>query len=355
MPSTTIKRHGKLGYYSTFVAQKPFIVTNPKEHSMEDSIYRYLSMKVHELIEESDYDNITVVGEYDRCEGVSRFEKNDKLFNWQRPTAVLDERTLLIKCFPGRDYVRHYAAIIGTHLSLHQKDSSIVSYILPSEETCWETVIESNIRDVPSSPVAVLGYGLPELTNFSKSWKGEGAFSWLQRPIQDQTFTFIGCRHSIWSDIGARVVQYLAFKGFEKIIYIGKLGSLNPEHRPNEYLATGNSSYIEGEIIKWDSPFDHLDHSTIIKVGKHYNCPSVLFETKTWLNRNKEYDFIDPEIGQMARAALSTSVQCGYVHLICDNLSERYTEDLSNERKISVKEKRQKLLTIIKQILEEGI
>jgi hypothetical protein len=38
----------------------------------------------------------------------------------------------------------------------------------------------------------------------------------------------------------------------------------------------------------------------------------------------------------IARAAKKTGIRFGYLHIISDNVREKYSEDLSNERKESV-------------------
>ena len=61
--------------------------------------------------------------------------------------------------------------------------------------------------------------------------------------------------------------------------------------------------------------------------------PSVLDETKDWLlSAQIKYDFVDPEIGQMAKAAEEGGAQYGYLHIISDNLAKKYERNLSNER-----------------------
>src|ERR1700722_20050898 len=67
----------------------PQVINKAQEHTMNDSLYGYLDMKVHELIKQRDYKNIIVIGDADRTEGVTRLEKKGKMFNWQRPTAKI--------------------------------------------------------------------------------------------------------------------------------------------------------------------------------------------------------------------------------------------------------------------------
>ena len=63
----------------------------PKTHTMGDSLHRYLAMKIHPLVDCSEWTNLVVVGQHSRVHDagtvVSSKEKRDKPFNWMRPTA----------------------------------------------------------------------------------------------------------------------------------------------------------------------------------------------------------------------------------------------------------------------------
>lgn len=68
-------------------------------------------------------------------------------------------------------------------------------------------------------------------------------------------------------------------------------------------------------------------------VGNHIATSSVLRETHDWLAAlPASVDFVEPEIGMMAQAAVRSGIRFGYLRLISDNVAEKYAEDLSNER-----------------------
>ncbi|MGW7261198.1 hypothetical protein [Streptomyces sp. NPDC054834] len=91
---------------------------DPRGHTMSpDRLLRYLEIKVHHLIQDQDWDSIRVIGGYDRTAMISRYEKSGKLFNIERPTAEVHGRDLVVKAFPGADYVQHYALIITSTCS----------------------------------------------------------------------------------------------------------------------------------------------------------------------------------------------------------------------------------------------
>ena len=138
------------------------------------------------------------------------------------------------------------------------------------------------------------------------------------------------------------------------IFYLGKLGTLCPEHIPNQTLATGGQSLISSRslTVTWSNPLTpYLHHAPSSRVGIHYSMPSVLDETKEWLaSAEKEYDFVDPEIGQMAKAAEEGRAEYGYLHIVSDNLV-KYERDLSNERCGDMVRGRKRLMGEIQDIL----
>lgn len=297
-----------------------------------------------------------MIGNADRSSGISKYEKNDKLFNWQRPTAEIKEGDLYIRVFPGREYVKHYATLIATYFAIQQKEWKNIRYILPDETTTWEALISSNLNEAPKGDVAILGYGLEHLIGDKKiQWQGEGAFSWVQKQIGSKRIVYIGGKHSYWGDIAGKIVTLLAKQGFKQVIYVGKVGGMNEYGIPNKTLATGNSSFVDGEFITWKNLFDFARGDNQVVFGKHYTIPSVLYETKEWLKVNKCFAFVDNEIGFMAKAALSEGIEFSYLHIISDNLYGGFHEDLTNERGAVAQQKRYKLMQKVKALIEQSL
>lgn len=232
------------------------VIKNPELHTMGDSLYEYLSIKMHNYIFEKRYKRILVVGMYDRTKEIATNEKGRKQFNWQRPTAELIGDDLFIKCPIGPEYIQHYASLIGSYLYLIGKDGSCVSYCPPTEEECTDFIERSNLRHIRPSEFVVYGFGLPQVAK-NKQWKGGGPFWWTKKKIRDTEVTFLGCDYCVWGDISGRMVKYLAEKKkIRKFIYVGKLGSLKPSCPPNTHLATGTRSLINGKLVEWDGLFD---------------------------------------------------------------------------------------------------
>lgn len=329
---------------------RPFLVGNPHEHSMGDSIFRYLDIKIHDDIKTAVYRQIQVIGYYDRSSRIFKNEKNDKLENWQRPTTRLNSDTLIVQCFPGKDYVQHYASLIASYLALTGRNSSIVSYELPSDDACWQPIITSRLAELRPTDVLLLGAGLQQIAGPDR-WNDMGTFHLKKTKINNKTATLLLIKHSFWGDIAGRLLTHLAGLGFTNVIFIGKLGSLRDEHIPNEYLATGDQTFVEGEFVRWDNIFERIEDDALCR-GTHITLPSVLLETKQWVEEEGiRYDFVDPEIGHLAKAAERSLIRFSYLHLISDNLVRRYSEDLSNEREEFVLLKRAKLFKKIRQHL----
>ncbi|SLM35610.1 Nucleoside phosphorylase domain [Lasallia pustulata] len=330
---------------------------------MGGSLLEYLRMKVHPDIQNRSWTEILVKGEHKRTSSgvnISSLEKRDKLFNWQRPTTTqIGSKTLQLLCFPGVDYVQHYAAITATYLSLTKRDPDIVRYVNPSQRQRLEPILGSNLRKMGPVDIVIMGY-VHGLQRWSQGgWEGgdnDELFAWkkLQSP-NGHRIALLGCRVSFWGDIAGNVVRVLQkLNKVSCVLYVGKLGSLRAEHSPNQWLATGCQSLVHSEMVQWENPLGPLvqDNASVVQ-GLHCTLGSVLNETKEWLkeHRRKYYDFVDPEIGHMARASVDGGTQFGYLHIISDNLAMKYTHDLSNERVNIVLQNRKKLVEEIEDIL----
>lgn len=317
---------------------------SPNFHSMGNSLIRYMKIKVHPLLDKCDYKKVVVQGLFDRSSGISSKEKNDKLFNYIRPTAITRKTILYINCFPGIDYVFHYGNIMKSYISLtHRKIK--VSHVLPSEEECWQAIAESEMKYIPKPHTVIMGYveGLQDIST-DATWHGTGNYLWKYVHLSSGDGILLGCKHTYWGEIAGRIVKYLALNGVKRVIYSGKLGTLNPDLVPNLTIATGNTSILpNGQIVKWKNMFDGIIDSHV-SYGVHMTVPSVLQETKEWLNSNRNIvDFVDPEIGHMAYVAENFGIEFSYFHIISDNLSSKFDSDLSNERRLEVIQNRKQL------------
>lgn len=355
----TLKDYSVLQFVKGLEGNQEFFdakAVDSSEHAMEEALDRYVFFKIHHLLRENAdmYTRIKVIGNYDRSIHVSKDEKQDKPFNYKRPTLYADSDTLYLCCFPAIDYVYHYAKLVATYVK--SKDLNIeVSYMLPSQHSIDKAYNNTNLSEVPEADVIIFG-NVDKLDIFDdKSFEGTGSFKWKQGLIGDTKVTLLGCEFSVWGsggyDLVTKLKEYSKCKTF---IYVGKLGSLSHNVLPNSKLASGGKSFVNGKKIEWDSIFDESSSSKI-QIGTHVTCASVLDETKDMLQTYIDTgDFIDPEIGNMAKACNENGIRFSYLHIISDNVvKHNIEENLSNERKEVILEKRKSLFSEISSIINQ--
>ncbi|KAF7940135.1 uncharacterized protein EAE98_000262 [Botrytis deweyae] len=320
-------------------------ITSFALHTMGPSLQGYLDIKVHHLVPSQPWTEIEVVGHHTRSAPaiIYNLEKTDKSFNFQRPTAtILGEGKLRINCFPGRDYVKHYANIVATHLAIEGKDPGIVKITLPQENAGYEEFMNSNLRGLAGDKTNLVIVGsIPRDTlRSTEPWKDEEdeneLFSW-QTVTKKNGFkvTILKCRTSFWGDLAGnlvRCVKEICGDSLQCVIYVGKLGALAQEYTPNRTLATGSKSFVNGELVEWENPMSGEILGKVAR-GVHYTSASVLDEDHAWLEKvRKEFCWVDPEIGHMAVAAREKGVGFGFLHVVSNNLAGGFEFDLANER-----------------------
>ena len=148
----------------------------PETHTMGDSLHRYLAMKIHPLVDCSEWKKLVVVGQhsrgYDPGTVVSSKEKRDKPFNWMRPTAKHVGADLHIQRFPGADHIEHYAAILATYLCITRGNEAALKVFyegVGNKQTISMLESGTNILQMPKVDVVVTGlvHRLGDLTGGS--------------------------------------------------------------------------------------------------------------------------------------------------------------------------------------------
>ncbi|TGO55952.1 hypothetical protein BCON_0084g00200 [Botryotinia convoluta] len=343
-------------------------ITSFALHTMGPSLQRYLDIKVHHLVPSQPWNEIEVVGHHIRSAPAIIYngEKTDKSFNYQRPTAtILEAGKLRINCFPGRDYVKHYANIVATHLAIEGKDPGIVKIQLPQENAGYEEFMKSNLRGLAGDKtnLVIVGSIQRDIMRSTEPWKDEEdkdeLFSW-QTITKANGFkvTILKCRTSFWGDLAGDLVRYLkeiCGVTLQCVIYVGKLGALAQEHTPNRTLATGSKSFVNGEFIEWENPMTEEILGKVAR-GVHYTSASVLDEDHAWFEKaRKEFCWVDPEIGHMAVAAREKGVRFGFLHVVSNNLAGKFEFDLANERERVVVDDRVVMNKWIERILNDFV
>ncbi|KAB8301260.1 hypothetical protein EYC80_003146 [Monilinia laxa] len=335
---------------------------------MGKSLKPYLDMKVHHLVPSRTWSEIEVTGHHTRSPPsiIYQQEKNDKPFNTQRPTAtILPNNKLLINCFPGEDYIRHYTNIIATHLSLSGQDPTIVKFTPPPENTAYNLYRSSNLQALANdTPNLIILGSIPQkiLASFVPWHDAEAStelFAW-QTTTQPHGLkvSILKCRASFWGDLAGNLVRCLGDicgSSLRCVIYVGKLGALSKEHEPNLSLVTGEKSFVQGGFVEWENPIPELFLEGVRK-GVHYTSGSVLDEDNGWLERFRgRFDWVEPEIGHMAVAAREKGLRFGYLHLVSNNLEGGFEFDLGNEREGAVVSNRVLMNKWIERILKDFI
>lgn len=311
------------------------------QHTMtEKDTLTYCKSKIHSLFRDTNIEKICIVPAYDRIKTISDTEKNDKLFNYKRPTAEIIDDTGYLYVFPGKDYVRHYKKI-------YERCGYKVTSKTPTQTQTTRALRNIFPADMPDCDVVLLGY-VEAFVPGAGEWQGNDDIKWKLEMINGQKVVFVGVAFSYWGNIIYSVVEMLA-KYCSTIIYASKLGSLSSSDIPNATIATGDSSYVDGSLITWNNIFKK---SPLTVEGAHYTLPSVLDETAKWYNESKDkYRFVDPEIGWAAKAANDFGLAFSYLHLVTDNLSGLFSENLTTERESAVLKKRLQYVSIMRAIL----
>jgi hypothetical protein len=309
------------------------LAVHASAHTMGASLLRYLRLKIHPGILAGTAGPLTVIGSYDRSGGISDEEKPGKRFNFKRPTLFPSLTGFELRCFPGQDYVVHFSNVVASYW-VNTGPPRMVTHLIPTDEICFQALRRSFPNEFPTVQTVIMGYveGL-QFLSADEIWRGEGDFLWKLCLLPSGSAALLGCKHTYWGEIAGRIVKLLAERGVKRVIYSGKLGTLNAACVPNTSLATGSASILpDGRIVRWENLFRRVNAQEVFQ-GLHITVPSVLQETTSWKNAlDPEVTFVDPEIGHMASAAQQSNIQFSYLHIVSDNLSRQFPYDLSNER-----------------------
>ncbi len=338
---------------SQFIRMKPFFISNASDHSMGKSLHQYVEMKMHHLLLEKKWNKIIVRGAHDRNNAIiSNFEKNGKIENWQRPTAIIRGSEITILCFPGYFYVEHYASLISTFLALNDLDPKTVVFHYPTEKECWYPVINSGLESVPVSDWLIIGSGLTEIAN-SEAWQEIGNYTFSQQMLGSVSVTYLLCHHCFWGDTLSRITRYLVSLGHKRVLFTAKVGGIRPDLIPNYHLATGDTTVLDNRVWQWKNIFKNIKHPQLA-FGTHLNSANTIMETKALHHFIKPFDFLDSEIGFFIQGS-EEAEERSYLHFISNNLSKEHDENLSNERNPQIIKKRNNLAPIIRSLIQQAL
>ncbi|KAK0100849.1 hypothetical protein ONS95_007296 [Cadophora gregata] len=352
------------------------ITAHSSTHTMGAILPHYVLPKVHTAIPLNEFLSILVIGSHNRSASalITENEKANKPFNWQRPTATVlqtpEGNVLQLNVLPGQAYVEHYAALLSTYFATVEftgRRVPPVHYIPPAADACASIFADSNLPYLGKIDIAILGYvdKLPRCagpdiweTGVDRETDGGELFAWKKQTLPDgRLVAFIGCTACYWGDIGGQLIRALkVHNAVQEAVYIGKLGTLNENYIPNSILATGScSTFPDGSTVEWKSILEEaVKSSSGVVHGVHFTGATSLSETKEWTQQwKRKVDWVDPEIGHMAKVSLELGIGYGFLHVVSDNLSREGLEGLVDERKATIVADRMKLLKQADMILDE--
>jgi hypothetical protein len=329
----------------------------------------YLEPKVHSTLKQRRWKTIIIAGLYRRDDKniASLSENRGRKFNWQRPTAeIIDEDTVKLNCFPTTNYVLHYASLVSTYFS--SVDSEIaptVEVIAPKRDAAADLFSHTNLADIGHADIVIIGY----LDTFPPTWissnepmtkagaheKGR-MFSWhKQKTRKGHTVAYLGCAAALWGDSVAYLVQAMQLIcKLRCVLYVGRVGSLDPTLKPNQTLATGDLYHVDGTVLRRHNALSEwTSKSKLVQDGSLITVTSPLCEDQQWFQRwSKKHRWVDCETGYIARAAEQGNIDFGYLHIVSDNLGCQHAENLANEDEPTVQEERALLFREIDSILQ---
>lgn len=231
--------------------------------------------------------------------------------------------------------------------------------IQPSPSDCMNVFTKSNLRQMGQVTTVIIGYVHRFEDLFRVPWEGgddreRDLFAWKIKHHDSDSVALLGCTASFWGDSAGHLVQASQIMNRVKtVLYVSKAGTFCSEYTPNEILATGNSTLMDGKVLRWENVLQkHCQISSMLYQGSHITVQSPLMEDKVWLNRwQSEYKWVDCEIGYLAQASIDGGTSFGYIHIISDNVAREFRYDLSNERLPAVIRAREPLLQEAKEIL----
>ncbi|WP_433683365.1 hypothetical protein [Nocardia sp. CA-119907] len=325
---------------------------------MGEQLHRYVLPKVPEL-DLSDVQAIKVYGSPSLALLLNAKPLDTKLFNWRRPEFIRLGSFLHCVTSPGRDYTWHYAKLIATAGLIRGEQRPVLLTQPKRYEMDW--FIDRWLpHSLPDADVVVFGYVQQLFGREAEGvpWNHCHGFGWKHIDVAGASVLLLGCEFSYWGDLaGSLTAAILRREITSWVLYVGKLGSLDPSLAPNQWLATGQSSVVDGVPFTWRGRLQYVRPTgRMLRDICHVTMPSVIDETREWaVEASQSCQVVDPEIGQMGRAAVKAGASFDYLHLVTDNLVKDFDQGLYDERSKHVASQRKSLLLEAEQMIRRGI
>lgn len=328
------------------------------DHTMGDQLHRYVLPKVPDL-DVSEVQAIKVYGSQSLALLLNAKPLGSKQFNWRRPEFVRVGRFLHCVTSPGRDYSWHYAKLVATAGLMRNKQVPVL-LTQPRRYEVERFIDRWLPYSLPAADLVIVGY-VQQLFHQEADhvpWNGCHGFGWKRIEVAGSSVLLLGCEFSYWGDLAGSLIGALLRRGITSwVMYVGKLGSLDASLTPNQWLATGQSSEVDGTRISWRGHLQYVKPTArLLRDICHVTMPSVIDETRDWAAEASQHaQVVDPEIGHMGRAAVRAGASFDYLHLVTDSLVKDFDQGLYDERSKTVASQRKTLLHEAEQMIRRSI
>ncbi len=332
--------------------------TPPADHTMGDQLHRYVLPKVPDL-DVSDVQAVKVYSSQSLALLLNAKPIETKQFNWRRPEFVKIGRHVHCVTPPGRDYSWHYANLVATAGLMRNKQVPVI--LTPPRRYEVERFIDRLLPySLPVSDLVILGYVQQLFPREAEQvpLANHRGFGWKHIEVEGASVLLLGCEFSYWGDLAGSLTAAILRRAVTSwVMYVGKLGALDPNLPPNQWLATGQSSMVDGVPITWRGRLQYANPTArVLRDVCHVTMPSVVDETRQWAAEASQYaQVVDPEIGHMGRAALRAGASFDYLHLVTDNLVKDFDQGLYDERSKTIASQRKTLLIEAEQMIRRSI
>lgn len=354
---------GRLYAGSVEVAPGLVATTDLATHTMGEAVHAYVTQRVaHTLLTRAYADRtpIEVHGIYphhlDRIvPGAVRLPADrvappGKVYNTVRPLCFRAPREdgrghrLIVAVPPGRDYVMHYASLVGHHATVHGAGRDalhrVLRYPLAEHSLAEWTGLAHFVGTGDRILIGYVQQLVPLLVATGARIVGESANAYygavrLRFPGGEQVCA-LGVRFSFWGCMSARLAEACRRFGAREIIYAGKLGALTG---PGDLY---RRLFVPSGYVHFESPprllapaecppNPLLERYPDLDSGVHMSVGTVLEEDVQQRAHARRFAVtsIDNEISQIA-AALANSADMPRTAFSAIHFATDYLRD-SNE------------------------
>jgi len=214
---------------------------------------------------------------------------------------------------PGRDYLRHFAALVAHVVGRHTR-RPVRTFSYPAAERSlprW-TELEADLLGgagtVVFGKIELVGPALREAGLRAVQRRETDFYSAVTLAGPHARVTLLGVRFSYWGCIGGRLAARCCELGVREVLYVGKLGTLGtPAEVYGRLFVPSSYAVFDGLAVRTLSsgpPNGLLATVPTLETGLHVSVPTVLEEdyAQRELAATLGAATLDNELAQMAMA-----------------------------------------------------